>query len=199
MSLPRRVLGEGEEICDAFNPHQKELVRPVLALLVVVFAASYAYFTIPAGGAAPIGRGLVLAAAAVLLGWWTAAPVLRWRMTHYVLTNQRVVLRTGVFTRTGRDLPLHRVTDVSFTAGPLERLLGCGTITVESGESGQLVLTDVPGVQVVQREIYRLVEAEDLRVRRQLAPESASAAEQPTVVNVTTHKPLRLRRSARSR
>ena len=46
----------------------------------------------------------------------------------------------------------------------LERILGCGTLVVESaGERGQLVLRDVPHVEEVQRDVYRLAEADEER------------------------------------
>ena len=52
--------------------------------------------------------------------------------------------------------------------GILERILGCGTLTVESaGERGQLVLRDVPRVEEVQRDVYRLAEADEERRRRE--------------------------------
>ena len=42
-----------------------------------------------------------------------------------------------------------------------ERLLGCGTLTIESaGERGQSVLTDIPRVERVQTTLYELVEAD---------------------------------------
>ena len=43
-------------------------------------------------------------------------------------------------------------------------MLGCGTLVVESaGERGQLVLRDVPHVEEVQRDVYRLAEADEER------------------------------------
>ena len=51
-------------------------------------------------------------------------------------------------------------------SGILERVLGCGTLVVESaGERGQLVLRDVPHVEEVQRDVYRLAEADEERRR----------------------------------
>ena len=45
-------------------------------------------------------------------------------------------------------------------------MLGCGTLVVESGgERGQLVLADVPEVEIVQREVYQLYEEDDYRRR----------------------------------
>jgi hypothetical protein len=54
-------------------------------------------------------------------------------------------------------MPLSRLNDVKFSHNVVERVLGCGTLVVESaGEVGQLVLTDVPRVEQVQRTLYRL-------------------------------------------
>ena len=75
-------------------------------------------------------------------------------------------MRDGVLSRTGRDMPLTRVNDVSFSRTFVERMFGSGTLIIESaGDRGQVVLTDVPQVESVQRDIYRLVEDEAQRLR----------------------------------
>ena len=76
----------------------------------------------------------------------------------------------GDVLRSGRDMPISRVNDVTFEhGGLLERMLGCGTLTVESaGERGQLVMRDVPKVEEVQRDVYRLAEADEERRRGDL-------------------------------
>lgn len=158
------ALGEGEEVVLELRAHRKVLVVPALVLVGVVGIASYAAFAVPAGRLHAVGQLAVLVVAAGLVGWWSVRPYLQWRTTRFVLTNRRLTVRTGVLTRSGRDLPLHRITDVSFTHSLLERLLGCGTLTVESaGERGQLVLTDIPDVEAVQREVFRRAEAEERR------------------------------------
>lgn len=161
MSLPRKALADGEEIVCDLSPHRKRLVRPVLSMLAIVFVGSYCYFAIPPGGSASIGRTLVLGAAVILLLWWAVWPALCWRRTSYVLTNRRLAVRTGVLTRIGRDVPLGSVTDVSFRRGVLDRLLGCGTLTVAAaGERAELVLTDVPRILDLQRNVHLLLEQE---------------------------------------
>jgi uncharacterized membrane protein YdbT with pleckstrin-like domain len=76
-----------------------------------------------------------------------------------VFTNERVIMRTGVFSRQGRDIPLNRVNDVSFQHSFFERLLGCGTLTIESaGERGQVTLSEIPRVEKIQSQLYSLVE-----------------------------------------
>jgi membrane protein YdbS with pleckstrin-like domain len=99
---------------------------------------------------------------------WLMIPVLRWRLTTYELTTRRLQIRGGIVTRHGRDIPLIRITDVSFEQGPLDRLLGCGRLVVESaGEHGQIVLTEIPHVEQVQATLFRLVESEQRRLERE--------------------------------
>jgi uncharacterized membrane protein YdbT with pleckstrin-like domain len=89
--------------------------------------------------------------------------VLAWRTTVYEVTNKRMRLRDGIVTRNGRDIPLSRITDVSFRKGLLDRLLGCGTLVVESaGEHGELALTEIPHVERVSSLLFQLVENERL-------------------------------------
>jgi hypothetical protein len=58
-----------------------------------------------------------------------------------------------------------RISDVSFAQSPLDRLLACGRLVVESmGEHGQLVLTEIPRVQHVQSVLFQLVEDEQQRL-----------------------------------
>ena len=99
---------------------------------------------------------------------WLMIPVLRWRLTTYELTSRRLRIRDGIVVRSGRDIPLARVTDVSFRQGPLDRLLGSGRLVVESaGEHGQIVLTEIPHVQQVQARLFQLVESEQRRLGRE--------------------------------
>jgi hypothetical protein len=77
-----------------------------------------------------------------------AKPFLNWLFSTYTLTNRRLITRHGILTRTGRDIPLMRINDVSYEHGLIDRLLGCGTLQIESaGERGQVVLPDVPHVE----------------------------------------------------
>jgi membrane protein YdbS with pleckstrin-like domain len=96
--------------------------------------------------------------------WWLIYPLLRWRTTRYELTTRRMRLRTGVVARNGSDIPLSRITDVSFRKSPLDRLLGCGTLVVESaGEHAEIILRQVPHVERVSATLFQLVEDERLR------------------------------------
>jgi len=138
------------------HPHWKTLLAPAFYVVVVLAAvgAAWAFWS----GIAALIIGVI---GLILLGWLALWPWLRWRTTHYVFTNERVLLREGVLSRQGRDIPLGRINDVSFSHSLLERMLGCGTLTIESaGERGQVVLVDLPKVERTQSVLYELVETD---------------------------------------
>ena len=160
-------LAVGEEFVAVLHPHWKTLVGPVALSFLVVAVLLAGEVLIPSNRGAAIERLVLAVVAIALLMWWLMYPVLRWRTTAYELTNKRMRLRDGVLTRNGRDIPLSRVTDVSFRKGVLDRLLGSGTLIVESaGEHGELSLTEIPHVERVSALLFQLVEDERVREGR---------------------------------
>ncbi|MEO6713223.1 MAG: PH domain-containing protein [Mycobacteriales bacterium] len=165
MGYPKRMLDENEDVVFDLHPHWKVLVWPVVIAVVTVFAAAFASAQAGNLDQAALARIVIAIAAALVIGFISIAPAVRWAMTHFVLTTKRVIMRNGVLSRIGRDIPLFRVNDVTFSHTMWERLFGAGTLTVESaGERGQVTLADIPHVEAVHRELYRLVEMhEDAR------------------------------------
>jgi membrane protein YdbS with pleckstrin-like domain len=158
-------LSEGEHIVLTLHPHWKTVLLPFLILVAVVIVAAVLVAVIPHNRLQADERLAVGVVALLIAIVWTGVPFLRWRTTTYELTNRRLRLRRGILSRTGRDFPLIRISDVSFSHGPIDRLLGCGKLTVESaGEQGQLVLTEIPDVQEVQATLFQLVENEQQRL-----------------------------------
>jgi len=158
-----RSLAGGEESVAVLHPHWKTLAVPVLLTFVVVAVLLAGEVLIPQNKAAGIERLVLAVVAIVLLMWWLMYPVLVWRTTVYEVTTRRLRLRDGILTRNGRDIPLSRITDVSFRKGVLDRLLGCGTLVVESaGEHGELTLNEIPHVEQVSALLFQLVEDERL-------------------------------------
>jgi uncharacterized membrane protein YdbT with pleckstrin-like domain len=158
-------LAEGERVVLKGRQHWKTVLRPVLVLALLIAALLVVLIAAPLPA---VGRLAVGGAALMLALLFVAAPLLRWWVTIWELTTRRLRLRSGVLTRTGRDFPLSRISDVSFHQGVLDRLLGCGRLIVESpGEHGQLVLNEVPHVRHVQAQLFQLVEDERLRLGTQ--------------------------------
>jgi membrane protein YdbS with pleckstrin-like domain len=145
-----RGLAPGEQVLVETRAHARRLAGPVLALPVIVGAASYAAAATPAGR---LHSGLNLAELIVALGCLGAfclRPYLAWRATRLVVSDRRVMLRSGVLRRRGRDLPVTRIADVTFDQRLTERVFRTGTLRVEpAGEGGALVIHDVPDVEYV--------------------------------------------------
>jgi uncharacterized membrane protein YdbT with pleckstrin-like domain len=159
MGLAKSSLGEDEEIVLEFHPHWSTLVGTIFWAVATVAVAAVAIFFIPDGGAQTLIRLIVGAVAVVVILVVGFIPFLRWVTTSYTLTNRRFVLRHGILSRSGRDIPLTRINDVSFQHNLIQRMMGTGTLTVESGgENGQLVLKNIPRVEYTQNQLYRIVE-----------------------------------------
>jgi uncharacterized membrane protein YdbT with pleckstrin-like domain len=161
VAFPEDVLTTDEHVVLHLHPHWKAMIRPVIVLVLAVAAVVAAFLLLPSGTSGTVGTyavGAVALIAVIAFSFW---PWVVWRTTHYVFTNERVLLQSGVFSRDRRDIPLARVNDHSMSQTFIERILGCGTLTIESaGERGQSQLTDIPGVERVQTTLYELVEAD---------------------------------------
>ncbi|MCA1193919.1 MULTISPECIES: PH domain-containing protein [unclassified Saccharopolyspora] len=160
MAYPDGLLSEDEYVVVHTHPHWKMLVLPVVLFLVVVGAGSYAAaLAAPLTWNVPVWIALA-AVGAVLVIWWTLAPLIRWRTTHFVVTSRRLMVREGVFTRTGVDIPMWRINSVRFSHGLVDRFFGCGTLIVESASDEPLEFDDIPKVERVHTLLYREVNDE---------------------------------------
>ena len=164
MAYSTKLLAQDEDLVLDLHPHWKALLTPVVTLLLTSGAAAYAAARVPEGSRQDLYRLGIAVVALLLLVGYALRPFLVWLTTHFVITDRRVLMRSGIFARTGRDVPLSRINDITFSHSFIERLLGCGTLVVESaGERGQVTLADVPHVERVQRQLYDLVERTDDR------------------------------------
>lgn len=166
MAYPAKLLTAGETVVYDMRPHWRILFFPAVALVLLVFATSFLAANVPNGW--DWAWWVLLGAALVALVVWVVKPVIQWATSQYVITNRRVIIRSGIIARQGRDMPLARVNDVHFSYGVIDRMLGCGDLIVESaGETGRLLIAAVPDVELIQREIFRLHEEDDLRRRQE--------------------------------
>lgn len=163
MPYPRRLLNEGEEIAYDLRPHWWFFAKQalggvgVVALLVAVLQLD--------DSARDVGLW-IFAAAAVVWAVLLLVRLARWFTTHFVVTSDRLIFRTGVLARHGREIPLERVNDITFNQSLWERIIGAGDLLIESaGEQGQQRFSDIPHPEQVQQEIYRQGEANEMRLR----------------------------------
>jgi uncharacterized membrane protein YdbT with pleckstrin-like domain len=158
MAISPKLLSDGETVVIATRTHWKALVFPALVLIVTCAAAGFLLAVLPSGGAHDPLMWVVLAVAAIVVIWWVLRPFALWLSTEYTVTNRRIINRSGIITRKGRDIPLYRINDVSYERDLLDRLLGCGTLVIAvANEEGNSVLYDVPRVEQIQLKITNLL------------------------------------------
>ncbi|GAA1735077.1 PH domain-containing protein [Nonomuraea sp. AD125B] len=160
MTLPDHHLTQGERRIRAFHPHWKRLIGPAVALVLIAAASGAALWFIPPDWQfALYARAAVAVLALILLTIWSFTPYLRWKNTGYVLTTHRFTISRGVLNKSTDEIPITKVNTVSSDQTLVERMLGCGTLTVESAsDRGEIVLRDIPHIQDVRHDLFRLVE-----------------------------------------
>jgi uncharacterized membrane protein YdbT with pleckstrin-like domain len=169
VAYPDKILANDEKVVEHLRPSWITLVPATLWFIVICAAAGAGIAYAPDHGTSQsIVIGAIIVVGFLLLCWLTFTPWIQWRTTHYVFTSHRVLIRRGVLKRTGRDISLQRISDVSFSQSLWDRMVRAGTVTIESaGEQGQEVLTNIPRSDDVQQMINRLIEEDSGRRSRQ--------------------------------
>lgn len=163
MGYPQKLLSQGEVIKFEMKPHWRALIWPILLLIIMVGLATF--LTALTAPWAPFNLIFVVVALVIVV-IWAIIPFLRWVTTQYVFTNRRVIIRRGLLTKQGRDMPLSKVNNVTFEVSFLGRILNFGRLIIQSaGEDSDLDIEDVPNVEVIQRDVYQLYEEDDSRRR----------------------------------
>jgi uncharacterized membrane protein YdbT with pleckstrin-like domain len=157
--FPRKLLNDNEDVILDLRPHWWFLSGPIAA---VVLTVALTIFLAVIGAATVI---LVISLALVVVALiWLLLRFLRWTTTNFVVTTDRLIFRSGVLSKQGREIPLERVNDITFHATLFERMIGAGDLVIESaGERGQQMFTDIPHPMQVQNEVYRQIEAAQQR------------------------------------
>ena len=176
MPFPKRLLLDGETVALDLRPHWWFFAGPlfagipVLALLVVALKQNGDVQTVA-----------LWVTAAVALGWavWLGARLIAWQTTHFVVTSDRLVFRSGILAKHTRDIPLEKVNDLASSQSLFERLIGAGDLLIESaGERGQEVFSHIPHPDAVQQQIYRQMETNHARLTGVASPRQPSVTDQ---------------------
>ena len=154
MAINKKLLNEGESIVFSTRTHVKALLLPALILILVAGAAGYALGQVDNN----VLQYVIAGVAVLIILVYTVWPFLKWMTATYTVTNRRLTTHTGVVSRTGHDIPLSRISDVSYEKGLLDRMLGCGTLIVsDASEKGRVELPDVPQVEKRQLQLSDLL------------------------------------------
>ncbi len=179
MSYPEKLLSPGEEIKSEFRPHwsgiAKEVALTVLVGVLIVLVAIQGF-----AWSGWVVAGLVVAWFVVVI-----TELVRWWTTQHVITTERVIHRTGLISKQGKEIPLEVINDVAFKQSAFERIFGTGDLLIESaGTHGQSRYTDIPSPEQVQSLIYQVRETRMMEIEsggRGAVPAESSASQLATL------------------
>jgi uncharacterized membrane protein YdbT with pleckstrin-like domain len=156
VTFSRRAIHEDEEVLLEARPHWSLLVGPSLVATVVLAGSVAIYVT---WSAAPRWFDWVLLGVTVVAVCRFLARLVGWRSTDLVVTTMRVIYRRGVVRRSGREILISSIQDVSYVQTLLERMIGKGELSVQSaGGRGEAPFENVRHPAVVQGLINRTIE-----------------------------------------
>ena len=159
MAYPHRLLNDDETVRVDLHPHWWFLAAPTTMVIVAIGAALATLVYTSSDSTEQTIAGWMSLAALVVSSSWLIVRYARWLTTHFVITDRRIIFRTGLLSKRGIEIPLDRVQTVHFSQGVLERLVGAGDLLIESGaESGQQHFTDISQPDRVQRVIHAELE-----------------------------------------
>ena len=168
---PPKLINEGETLVLDLKPHWwffwKHILAGAIVLIVLILYVGPAGS--PSWGKWPIAIGILVYAGFVVEKYFT------WSYTHFVLTDRRVISRSGIVSKRGTEIPLERINNIDFHQNIFLRVIGAGDLDIESaGRDGQSHFDNVRHPDMVQQEVYRQME---VNARRQASWSGQAAAE----------------------
>jgi uncharacterized membrane protein YdbT with pleckstrin-like domain len=135
----------GENLVLKHHPHWITLVNSLVVPVVLLVVAIVADFTVLTSSGVPNLPALVTLGAVALALLWFIVVWIRWRSITYTLTDQRITIQSGVFSRQEKIVPIDRVQDCSTRQSLLGRVLAYGRVEVDAaGAQGAEVLDHLP-------------------------------------------------------
>ncbi len=154
----RIPLLEGEGLVFELREHWFTLVWPALILVLTTGIGTFLAGTVPDTGARTTLRLIIAATAGAILLRWSVWPFFSWYGHSWVLTTRRLIVRHGVLSRKGLDVPLARVIGSSASRTLLQRMFRSGRLTISTaGQHGDLVIENTPMLAEVQKVVSAAV------------------------------------------
>jgi uncharacterized membrane protein YdbT with pleckstrin-like domain len=162
MAYPDNLMARGERVVLHKHPHWKVLVLPTIFFIVIVAGGSFFAAWVNKWDDSGFTTHLwwfigIIVVGVVLLVLLCVVPFLRWRTEHFVLTTGHVFFRTGILNRRQHQIPLSRVQNVETVVTFWGRILGYGSLIVDSAADQPLEFTNVASLTKVQGTLNQLI------------------------------------------
>ncbi|NCY17828.1 MAG: PH domain-containing protein, partial [Actinobacteria bacterium] len=164
MPYPESELHATEDLILDLHPHWWFFAKSVAGLAVAVVVAVFVLVQGWSWANVPVA----LFVFGTLL--WFVQRYIAWVSTHFVLTSDRVIYRSGIISKHGIEIPLERINTIFFHQRIFERLLGLGDLEIESAsKDGAQRFEDIQNPSGVQNEIYQQIEANEVKGARRIS------------------------------
>jgi len=137
----------GENLVLKDHPHWITVVKSVIAPVVLIAVVLVADFTVlnPDNLYIPKLRTFLTLGVVALALLWAIVVWVRWRSIQYTLTDQRITIQGGVFSRQEKIIPIDRVQDCTTRQSIFGRMIGYGRVEIDAaGAQGAEVLDHLP-------------------------------------------------------
>ncbi len=169
------MLNDDETVAVDLHPHWWYFAEPVAtlvgALILAILAISFT------DGDTQKWLSLIALGLIIVSAVWLVIRYGKWGTTNFVVTNDRVIFRTGIVAKSGIEIPLERVNNVNSSQSVFERIVGAGDLMIESGgEDGQQRFTDIRRPDRVKNIIHQQINVNERNVFRDVGLGGPSAA-----------------------
>ncbi|MEP6561359.1 MAG: PH domain-containing protein, partial [Nakamurella sp.] len=168
MAYPDNLLVTGERVIVRKRPHWKVLILPTFLFIVIIAGGSFLASWINGGTwqYKNIALWVIIGVAVVALVVLVLVPFVRWRTEHFVITNHHVFFRTGLLSRREHQIPLGQIANMETEVTFWGRLMGYGSLIVESSADQPLKFRNVASLSKVQAQLNQLIRDERERTHR---------------------------------
>ena len=164
MAYPQDELHPNEDLVLDLHPHWWFFAKSAAVLALAVIVALFVLAQNWDWAKYPVAAFLFV----TLI--WFAERYVRWISTHFVLTSDRVIFRTGIVAKNGIEIPLERINTIFFHQRIFERMLGLGDLEIESAsKDGAQKFDDIKNPSSVQNEIYQQMEANEIKAANRIS------------------------------
>ena len=141
----------------------------VLLLLLYFFTTIISYFALIQGNLSSlVGIPFVqwstnfLILIIAILFFWILWSILSWRSVCYILTNQRVMIKSGVTSKKSVYMHYKKIQDIIISRGLLQRLSSSGNIEIFGGrDRTSLIMENIPKPKEVEDMINQKIEGDE--------------------------------------
>jgi uncharacterized membrane protein YdbT with pleckstrin-like domain len=141
----------------------------VLLLLLYFFTTIISYFALIQGNISSlVGIPFVqwstnfLIFIIAILFFWILWSILSWRSVCYMLTNQRVMIKSGVISKKSVYMHYNKIQDIIISRGLLQRLSSSGNIEIFGGrDRTSLIMENIPKPEEVEDRINQKIEGDE--------------------------------------